>query len=94
MVEVDDISLPCSTEIPFKGGIRISKAKLREETEKHPEGWLGRLGLISILLSQEPRRMLGNSSGIPEELQRTGTDGRDVLFCGLLFFFKLLFGLC
>lgn len=81
MVEVDETSLPCSTETLFKGRIWISKTKLREEMEKHPESCLGRLGLISILLSQEPG---GSLKSLREQ----------ALMAVAFFFFKLLFGLC
>lgn len=82
MVEVNETSLPCSTETPFKGRIWISKVKLREEMEKHPESWLGRLGLISILLRQEPGGRLGTDQEYLKSLREQAlmADGCAILW--------------
>lgn len=40
-------------------------------------------------IKPKARRMPGNSSGIPEELQRTGTDGRGMCY-SVAFFSKVI----
>lgn len=89
MLEVDETSLPCSTETPFKGRIWISKAKLREEMEKHSESWLGRLGLISIFLSQEAGGCLGTAQEYLKSLRGQALMAEGSTIRWLLFFFFL-----